>query len=199
MRLFYHAGTCSLAPHIALIEGGFTSFTLEQVDLEHRWSGGDFYEINPKGYIPALELDDGEVLTEGAAILQHLGDIAPTPGLIAESGTIERARQVEWLTFTGTELHKTFPRLWQPNLSEEARADAMGLLRRRLDYADAQLAGRKYLVADRFSVADAYLFTVIRWSERIDLDLGEWPNLSAFVERVGARPLTAQALSREEG
>lgn len=198
MRLFYHPGTCSLAPHIALVEGGFAGYTLEQVDREHRWAGGDFYEINPKGYIPTLELNDGEILTEGAAILQHLADTAPTPGLISGAGTIARARQVEWLTFTATELHKTFPILWQSDTSDDVRAKAMALLRRRLDHVDAHLAGREYLVNDRFSVADAYLFTVARWAVRIDLDLGNWADLAAFVRHVGARPLVALAVSREE-
>ena len=198
MRLFYHAGACSLAPHIALVEGGFVGYVLEQVDQEHRWAGGDFYDINPKGYIPTLELDDGQILTEGAAILQHLGDTAPTPGLISEPGTLDRARQVEWLTFTATELHKTFPTLWQSDATDDARAKAMALLRRRLDHVDAHLAGREYLVNDRFSVADAYLFTVARWAARIDLDLGGWANLDAFVRRVSTRPLVALAVSREE-
>ena len=199
MRLFYHAGTCALAPHIILQEGGFEGYRLEEVDQNHRWSGGDFLEVNPKGYIPALELDDGQVLTEGAAILQHLGDIAPTRGLIDAPGSIWRARQVELLTFTATELHKTFPALWRMETPTAERIAALELLRRRIGHVEQGLDGREYLVRDRFSVADAYLFTVLRWSSRIDLDLKEWPRVAAYVKRVGARPLVARAVSREEG
>ncbi|CAN5446288.1 glutathione transferase GstA [soil metagenome] len=199
MRLFYHAGTCSLAPHIILEEGGFTGYELEQVDQQHRWSGGDFFEVNPKGYIPTLELDDGQILTEGAAILQHLGDIAPTRGLIDEPGSIGRARQVELLTFTATELHKTFPPLWRPDTPDAQRAEGIALLRRRLGHVERGLEGREFLVDDRFSVADAYLFTVVRWVSRIDLTLDEWPRLSAYIDRVGARPGVARVVQQEEG
>jgi len=199
MRLFYHAGTCALAPHIILEEGGFTGFQLEQVDRNHRWSGGDFFEVNPKGYVPALELDDGQILTEGAAILQHLGDIAPHRGLIAEPGSIWRARQVELLTFTATELHKTFPPLWRPDTPPAQRAEGLALLRRRLGHVERGLDGREYLVQDRFSVADAYLFTIVRWVSRIDMALDEWPRLAAYIERVAARTLVARVLEREEG
>ena len=199
MRLFYHAGTCALAPHIILEEGGFTGYALEQVDQNHRWSGGDFLEVNPKGYIPALELDDGQILTEGAAILQHLGDIAPTRGLIDEPGSIWRALQVELLTFTATELHKTFPPLWRMETPTAERAAGLALLRRRLGHVERGLEGREYLVQDRFSVADAYLFTVVRWVSRIDLTLTEWPRLAAYMDRVAARPLVARAVAQEEG
>lgn len=199
MRLFYHAGTCALAPHIILEEGGFTGYGLEQVDQQHRWSGGDFFDVNPKGYIPTLELDGGEILTEGAAILQHLGDIAPTRGLIGAAGTLERARQVELLTFTATELHKAFPPLWGLDTPDAQRAKGLALLRRRLGHVERGLEGREYLVHDRFSVADAYLFTVVRWVSRIDLTLDEWPRLKAYIDRVGARPLVARAMAQEEG
>lgn len=199
MRLFYHAGTCSLAPHIILEEGGFTGYGLEQVDQDHRWSGGDLFEVNPKGYIPALELDDGQILTEGAAILQHLGDIAPTRGLIDEPGSIWRARQVELLTFTATELHKAFPPLWRLETPTAERAEGLELLRRRLGHVERGLEGREYLVRDRFSVADAYLFTVVRWVSRIELTLDAWPRLAAYMDRVAARPLVASTVRKEEG
>ena len=199
MRLFYYAGTCALAPHIILEEGGFTGYGLEQVDMQHRWLGGDFLEVNPKGYIPTLELDDGEILTEGAAILQHLGDIAPTRGLIDPAGTLERARQVELLTFTATELHKAFPPLWRPDTPDAQRSEGLALLRRRLGHVERGLDGREYLVRDRFSVADAYLFTVVRWVSRIDLSVDEWPRLAAYMARVATRPLVARAVAQEEG
>ena len=199
MKLFYHAGTCALAPHIILEEGGFTGYGLEQVDMQHRWSGGDFLEVNPKGYIPTLELDDGQILTEGAAILQHLGDIAPNRGLIDAPGSIWRARQVELLTFTATELHKAFPPLWRPDTPDAQRAEGLAMLRHRLGHVERGLEGREYLVQDRFSVADAYLFTVVRWVSRIDLTLDEWPRLAAYMARVAARPLVARVIASEEG
>lgn len=199
MRLFYHPGTCALAPHILLAEGGFEDYALERVDINHRYSGGDFYLVNPKGYIPTLELDGGEILTEGAAILQHLADIAPTPGLIGAPGTIARARCVEWLTFVATELHKSFPPLWQPDVPADFRARMLDLLRRRIDYVEARLTDGPYLLGEGFSAADAYLFTVLRWADRIALDLGEWPNVTAFLARIAARPLAAQAIAAEEG
>lgn len=199
MRLFYHPGTCALAPHILLAEGGFEDYSLELVDFNHRYAGGDFYLVNPKGYIPTLELDGGEILTEGAAILQHLADVAPTAGLIGAPGTIERARCVEWLTFIATELHKTFPPLWQSDTPADVRARTLDLLRRRIDYVEARLTNTPYLLGERFSAADAYLFTVLRWADRISMSLDEWPNVTAFLARVAARPLAAQAIAAEEG
>jgi glutathione S-transferase len=197
MKLFYHPGTCSLAPHIVLEEGGF-DFALELVDEHHRYSAGDFYAVNPKGYIPALELDDGEILTEGAAIVQHLADIAPVEGLIPAVGTVSRARCVEWLTFTATELHKAFPPLWTPLYPDDLRAKGMDLLQQRIAFTNAHLGRRDYLLGDRFSVADAYLYTVLNWASRIDLDLAQWPHAKAFMTRMEARPKVKKALEVEK-
>ena len=144
-------------------------------------------------------MDDGEILTEGAAILQHLGDIAPTRGLIDEPRSIWRARQVELLTFTATELHKAFPPLWRMETPTAERVNGLALLRKRIGHVERGLEGREYLVRDRFSVADAYLFTILRWTSRIDVSLDEWPRVAAYVDRVGKRPLVARVVAQEEG
>lgn len=196
MKLFYRPGTCSLAPHIVLEEGGF-DFVLELVDEHHRYAAGDFYAVNPKGYVPALELDNGEILTEGAAIVQYLADIAPVEGLIPAVGTDSRARCVEWLTFTATELHKAFPPLWQASYPDDLRAKGMDLLQQRIAFTNAHLGRRDYLLGDRFSVADAYLFTVLGWADRIKLDLRKWRNVSDFMSRVSQRPMVKKAIETE--
>lgn len=200
MRLYYAPGACSLAPHIVAREANLP-VELERVDLAAKKTeaGEDFRQINPKGYVPTLRLEDGAVLTENAAVLQYLGDRgAEASGLIPAPGTVERYRVVEWLTFISTELHKGFGVFFIPNYPQDAREIARAKLADRLRYVDEQLAGRPYLMGERFSVADAYLFTVLTWTKRHAIDMQPYPNLRAYQERVAERPAVQTAL-REEG
>lgn len=197
MKLYYGSGACSLAPHIVLREAGF-NFTLEKVDLRAgKYSGGEFTKINPKGYVPALELDNGEILTEGAAINQYLAEKKPESGLLPAVGTMERARCLEWMTFISSEIHKGFSPLWNPKSSEETKAMAKELLGKRFGWLNEQLKGKDYLVANKFSIADAYLFTVVSWSGHVGIDLKTWPNLPAYLERVAKRPKVQEAMKAE--
>lgn len=197
MKLYYGPGACSLAPHIVLREAGF-NFTLEKVDLRAgKFSGGEFTRINPKGYVPALELDNGEILTEGVAINQYLAEKKPECGLLPAAGTMERVRCLEWMTFISSEIHKSFSPLWNPKTPEEFKAMAKDMLGKRFGWLNEQLKGKDYLVANKFSIADAYLFTVMSWSEHLGIDLKTWPNLSAYLERVAKRPKVQEALKAE--
>lgn len=198
MKLYFSPGACSLASHIALCEAGFDC-SLEKVDLRAKTTadGGDFRAINPKGYVPALVLDDGATLTEGVAILQHLADIKPEAKLAPAGGTLGRARVNEWLTFISSEVHKGFGPLWNPKLSDDLKAAAKKTLGDRLAFIDAALAGKAYLTGEAFTVPDAYLFTVARWAAHFDIDLAAWPNLAAFMDRMRARPAVKRALEEE--
>jgi glutathione S-transferase len=198
MKLYYTPGACSLAAHIVLHEIG-ASFEAETVDLgtKRTGSGEDFSEINPKGYVPALRLDDGEVFTEGAALLQYLADQAPEAGLAPPNGSIERYRLIEWLTFVSTEVHKGFGPLWNPSAPDATKEAARATLAKRFGYLDQHLAARAFLTGDRFTIADAYLFTVVNWVNFHAIDLSPYPNLQAFQERVAARPKVQQALRAE--
>lgn len=200
MKLYYAPGACSLAPHIVLREANLSA-ELEKVDLAAKKteSGADFRTINPKGYVPALQLDDGGLLTENAAILQYLGDRAGhRAGLIPAAGTTERYRLIEWITFVSTELHKGFSPLFNPAFPEAARDLTRKKLAERFAFLDRHFADAVYLHGDQFSVADAYLYTVLTWTQRHALDLQPYPNLKAYQARVGSRPAVQQAL-REEG
>ena len=198
MKLFYKPGACSLSPHIVLEESGLP-YESESVDLKTKVtaSGADFYAINPKGYVPALLLDSGELLTEGPAIVQYLADQVPAKRLAPANGTLERYRLQSWLTFIGTELHKSFSPFFNPAAGDDWKAIARANLERRLAYTDAQLAGKSYLLGEDFTVADAYLFTVLSWAKFIKLDLAQWPNLAAYQARVAARPKVQAALKAE--
>jgi len=199
MKLYFSPGACPLASHIALIEAGL-DFTLEAVDLRSKKTAGgaDFLAINPKGYVPALELKDGTVLTEGAAILQFIADLAPDRALAPANGTLERYRLAEWLSFISSELHKNFSPLFRPGANPEATAAATAVLRQRLAWTATQLEGRDYLLGTQFSVADAYLFTVLGWAGHVKFDLSPWPLLASYAQRVAGRPAVQQAL-RQEG
>lgn len=199
MKLFLKSGACSLASHIALEEAGLP-YDTESVDLGSKLtaSGADFSKINPKGYVPALLLDGGELLTEGPAILQYVADQVPAKGLAPAAGTMARYQLQSWLTFIGTELHKSFSPFFNPAAGDDWKAAARAMLQRRLGYVNAELAGRSFLMGDAFSVADAYLFTVLSWAGYIKLDLSDWPALVAFQQRVGARP-AVQAVLKAEG
>lgn len=200
MKLYYAPGACSLSPHISLREAG-VSFDLEKVDTRTRRteSGADYLSINAKGYVPALQLDDGEVLTEGAAVVQFIADRHPDAGLAPAGGTLERARLQEHLNFIASELHKAFTPLFDPSAPEAAKQAAPAAVARRLDHVERLLAdGRAFLLGERFSVADAYLFTVASWTGPTGIGLDRWPRLAAFVARVAARP-SVQAAMRAEG
>jgi len=198
MKLFLKPGACSLASHIVLEEIG-RPYETETVDLAKKVtaSGADFLALNPKGYVPALLLDDGDLLTEGPAILQYLADLAPDLNLAPANGSKARYQLQSWLTFIGTEVHKNFSPFFNPAATPEMKSQATANLQRRLGYVNDQLAGRDFLLGQTFSVADAYLFTVVGWAQFIQLDLSAWPNITAFLARVAARPAVQRALKAE--
>ena len=197
MKLFYATGTCSLSPHIVALEAGI-ELTLQKVDLKTKTvtTEGDYFAINPKGYVPALQLDDGEVLTEGSVIGQYLADLEPQKGLAPPAGTLARYRLQEWLGFINSELHKTYSPLFR-EIPAETRAERLAYLGKRYGLIEKQLTGRAYLLGDHFTVADAYLFTVTNWAGRVKLDLAPFPNLRAFQERTAARPAVQAAMKAE--
>lgn len=199
MKLYFSPGACSLSPHIVLLEAGL-AFTAERVDLGKKLtaSGADFRSINPNGYVPALELDNGAVLTEGPAIVQYLADTAPQAGLLPPVGSVERYQALGWLNYISTELHKNFSPLFKPDSTDDIRERARKMLALRLDHVARQLEGREFLVGNQFGVADAYLFTVLGWTDLLKFSLADWPQLQAFRARIGARPAVQQAM-REEG
>jgi len=199
MKLYYSPGACSLAPHIVLREGGFT-FDLEKVDLGKKQtaSGEDYTKINPKGYVPALKLDDGQILTEAAVIVQYLADQKPQAGLAPQLGSMERYRLMEWLNFISTEIHKQFSPLWKPTTPEQTKQFQIELLGKRFDFLTAQLERTPYLTGDKFSVADAYLFTILSWSKLLKVDLGKWPKLGKeYLGRIADRSKVREALKAE--
>ena len=199
MKLYYSPGACSLSPHIVLREAG-VKFDLVRVDLStHKTEHGkDFNAINPKGYVPALELDDGQILTEGVAITQYIADTHPQAKLAPTPGTFDRARLQEQLNFISTEFHKAFSPLFSPDISEAAKAATIKNIERRLDFFNNFLGdGRQYLMGSTFSIADAYLFTVANWTNAKDINLGKWPNVAAFMARIGAREKVREAMKAE--
>lgn len=200
MKLFYKPGACSLASHIVLHEIG-QAFDIEAVDTsEGKTAGGaDYLAINPKGYVPALQMDDGGVLTEGPAILQFLSDTAPQAGLAPEAGNLSRAKVLEHLTYVASELHKSFGPLFRSASTDEQKDAARDLVGKKFDHIETLLSdGRDFLVDGVFSIADAHLFTISNWANFTGIDLTNWPNLAAYVNRIAARPAT-QAAMRAEG
>jgi glutathione S-transferase len=200
MKLYYAPGACSLSPHISLREAG-ADFEIEKVDVAtHRTaSGGDFREINPKGYVPALVLDGGEVVTEGAAVIQYIADRFPAAKLAPANGTLARTRLQEQLNFIASELHKAFSPLFNPSASADAREAAKAAVARKFDHVEAVLSdGRPYLLGNAFSVADPYLFTVASWTGPTGIDVGRWPHLAGYLKRIAERP-AVQAAMRAEG
>jgi glutathione S-transferase len=198
MKLYYSPGACSLSPHIALREAGLAFEPVLASTKSHKLQDGtDYYGINPLGYVPLLELDDGTRLREGPAIVQYIADQAPSKNLAPANGTLPRYRLQEWLTFIGTEIHKTFSPLFQPAMPEEAKKQFREKLQSRFQWVDGQLAGKSYLMGDQFSVADGYLFVVTRWAKAMAIDLSSLANLTAHHERVGARPAVQEALKAE--
>lgn len=199
MKLYYSPGACSLSPHIVLREAGL-AFTpvLASTKTHQLQDGTDYYSINPLGYVPMLELDDGTRLREGPAIVQYIADQVPTKNLAPANGTLPRYRLQEWLTFIGTEIHKTFSPLFNPNMPEEGKKISRDKLASRFEWIDRQLEGKQYLMGEHFSVADAYLFTVSNWAKPMNIDLSAFPNLVAYRERVAARPAVQEALAAEK-
>jgi glutathione S-transferase len=200
MKLYYAPGACSLSPHIVLREAGLSA-DLEQVDLRAKKTkgGSDYTSINPKGQVPALILDDGQLLTEGPAIVQYLADQKPDSGLAPRNGTVERYRLQEWLNFITSELHKSFGALFQPTTPDDYKSIARDNVVRRFAFVDQQLGrGGPYLMGSQFTVADAYLYVMCTWAGFMKIDLGQWPNLNAYAARVGERPRVKETM-REEG
>ena len=198
MKLYFSTGACSLSPRIVLGEAGIP-FTAVKTDLKSKEteSGADFLGINSKGSVPALELDDGRVLTEGPAIVQYLADLRPDSGLAPRAGTFERYQLMEILNYITSELHKGFSPLFKPDTPADARKIAEENLAKRFDWLSIRLADRKFLMGETFTVADAYLFTVLRWSGLVHVDLARWPVLTAYLARVGERPKVKEALHAE--
>ena len=199
MKLYYTPGTCALAPHIVALEAGIP-LELVKVDLKSKTvrNEGDFWAINPKGYVPALELDDGERLTEGPAIMQYLADLRPASRLAPGNGTFARVRLQEMLNYITAEIHKTYSPLFSPDVLPQVRDDRLAYLRKRYAYLEKLLEGRNYLLGEQISIADIYHFTVTRWARGVKLDLSEFPRLEGLQKRIGSRKSALQAM-REEG
>jgi glutathione S-transferase len=198
MKLYYSPGACSLSPHIVLHEAGLAYEPVLASTKTHQLADGtDFYTINPLGYVPVLELDDGTRLREGPAIVQYLADQAPHKNLAPAHGTLGRYRLQEWLTFIGTEIHKSFSPLFVPGTPEDYKPQVKQRLLARLQWVDSELAGKPYLMGEQFSVADAYLFTVTNWGQYVGLDISQLKNLVAYRERIAARPAVQAAMKAE--
>lgn len=198
MKLYLKPGACSLSPHIVLHELGLAHET-ETVDLAKKLtaSGANFLDINPKGYVPAVTLDDGTVLTEGPAIVQYLADLHPEAKLAPPNGSLARYQLQSWLTYIGTELHKNFTPFFNPASTADVKEQARASLTRRYALVESELAGKPYLMGAEFSVADAYLFTVTSWAKFIKFDLSAFPQLLAYQTRVASRPAVQRALKAE--
>ncbi|RAX04290.1 MULTISPECIES: glutathione transferase GstA [unclassified Photorhabdus] len=198
MKLYYQPGACSLSPHIILREAGL-DFSVIKVDLKTKKTenGDDFFAINPKGQIPTLLLDNNEILTEGAVIVQYIADQKPDKKLIAPAGTMERYHQLEWLSHISSEIHKGFSPLFMPGTPENYRPVAINNLLRRFKYIDEVLAKQPYIAGEHFTVADAYLFTLSNWAPLVRLDLSDLVHLKAYQERIAERPNVRDALKAE--
>lgn len=198
MKLYFSPGACSLSPHIVANEAGIP-LTLVKVDTKTKTIArdGDYWEVNPKGYVPALELDDGQLLTEGPAIVQYLADLAPAAGLAPANGSFERVRLQEALNYLTSEIHKAYSPLFKDDVLPAVREERLEYLERRYALIEKQLEGRSYLLGERFTVADAYLFTLTRWARIVKLDLSGFTNLEAFQKRVGSRKAVIAALRAE--
>ncbi len=198
MKLYYSPAACSLSPHIALYEAGLTFEAVLASTKTHKLQDGtDFYSINPLGYVPVLELDDGTRLVEGAAIVQYIADLVPEKKLAPANGTLDRYKLQSLLHFISTEIHKGFSPLFKPGMPAEAQQMAKDGLANRLKWIDSQLTGKQHLLGDTFTVADGYLFNVTNWAGLVKVDLSPYANLNALRERVAARPAVQQAMKAE--
>lgn len=199
MKLYFSPGACSLAPHIVLHEAGIAHEAVVAPTKTHKLpDGSDYYGVNPLGYVPLLELDDGARLREAAVIVQYIADLAPQKNLIPAAGTMARYRVLEWLNFIATELHKGFGPLFNPATPEDFKKAATLKLKSRLSWVDMQLEGREFLAGDHFGVADAYLFTVLGWAQRMEVDLSALEHINAFYSRVLSRAGVKAALAMEQ-
>lgn len=204
MKLYYMPGACSLSPHIVLNELGM-KFDLEQVDGKtKKVKSEDFNKINPKSYVPALKLDNGEVLTEGTAIVQYLADQKPEAKLLPKAGTMERYRAIEWLNYVATEVHKTMSTMFgaermlqDKKAQEELKNSIRENLSKKFAFLSEHLKKNTFLMGDQFTVADAYLFTVLTWTKWLNIDLSKWPNLMGYVEKIQSRPAVAKSIQAE--
>ena len=198
MKLYYSPGACSLSPHIALLEAGLP-YDLVKVDLRAKKleNGDDFLKVNPKGQVPALALDSGELVTEGPVIVQMIADKAADKNLAPARDSAERYKLMEWLNYITGELHKNFSPLFSPVLSDDTKAFFKDRLMGKFKYIDGALADRDYLLGKQFTVADGYLFTMLCWADRMKFDLSALPNLVAYKARVAARPKVQEALTKE--
>ena len=199
MKLYYSPGACSLSPHIVAREAGI-DLQLEKVDTKsHTFNGGsDYYKVNPKGYVPALEIKAGDILTEGPAIVQYIGDQKPQSGVVPAAGSAQRYRLQEMLGYINSEIHKSYSPLFNKATAEQTANERREYLKKRYAYIEGILATQQYLVDNKFSAADAYLYTVTRWAPFVNVDLSGFANLKEFQARVEARPAVQQAL-KEEG
>ena len=198
MKLYYSPGACSLSPHIALREAGLSAEYVK-VDLGGKKldNGEDYRGINPKGYVPALELDDGQLLTEGPAIVQYLADRVPEKQLAPPAGSMARYRLMEWLNYISTELHKGFGALFNSTAPEAWKSVVKERLAERLQYVSGELGDNPFLMGEKFTVADGYLFTVLSWGPHVGIDISRWPTLATYVSRVASRPAVHAALVEE--
>jgi glutathione S-transferase len=198
MKLYYSPGACSLSPHIALLEAGLP-YDLVKVDLRAKKleNGDDYLKINPKGQVPALALESGELVTEGPVIVQMIADKAAGKNLAPARDSAERYKLLEWLNYVGTELHKNFGPMFSPVLADDAKAFFKDRVMTKFRYLDGALAGHDYLMGKQFTVADGYLFTMLCWADRMKFDLSGLPNLLAYKARVAARPKVQEALTKE--
>ncbi len=200
MKLYYTPGSCSLSPHIVLREAGMP-VELERVDLATKKTerGTDFTAVNPKGQVPALQLDNGEILTEGAVIVQYIADRKPASDLVPPAGSMERYRVQEWLNYVASEVHKTFAPMFNPKTPETFREMVKEKLANQFGYLDRHLAKNQYLTGSKFTAADAYAFTVVNWSRlpMVAIDLARWTNLSAYMAKIAARPKVEEAMKAE--
>jgi glutathione S-transferase len=198
MKLYYATGACSQAPHIILHEAGLphdsTKVDIRAKKLE---DGSDYLRVNPKGAVPALELDDGQVLTENAVILQYIADRAGAFELLPQPGDLRRYRVLEWVNYVATELHKSFGPLFNPAAGDEAKQSARDLIGKKLDFVEQQIDDKPYLLGEQFTLPDAYLFVILGWTEKMQIDLDRWPKLAAFRKRVADRESVREVLEFE--
>ncbi len=197
MKLYYSPGACSLSTHIALREAGLAFEPVLASTKTHQLEDGtDYYTINPLGYVPMLELDDGTRLREVQVVLQYIADLSPLKNLAPANGTLPRYRLQEWLSFTSSEIHKTFSPLFNPGVSEDAKKVFRDKLSKRFGFLDGELAGKEYITGN-FSIADCYLFAVTRWAKGMNVDLTPFANVQAWFDRVSARPAVQEAMRAE--
>jgi glutathione S-transferase len=198
MKLYYSPGACSLSPHIALLEAGLP-YDLVKVDLRAKKleNGDDYLKVNPKGQVPALALDSGELVTEGPVIVQMIADKAAAKNLAPARDSAERYKLQEWLTYINGELHKNIGPLFNPALSDDTKAVFKDRATGKFKYVDSQLAGKDYLLGKQFTVADGYMYTMLRWADGMKFDLSGLSNLMAYKARVDARPMVQEALTKE--